>query len=131
MGVTVMAMTMPRMFVGVVVVAPRVIMLVVMRIFAVVVRRGGRASQLVAGSILVVGMFVHLLYATRHKGVAPPWQLTTQRGPRRLAIRRFWASRADSGCAAKRRFVDSKDQKKAGGMTLETAARCVVAAGPD
>jgi hypothetical protein len=79
MGVTVMAMTMPRMFVGVVVVAPRVIMLVVMRIFAVVVRRGGRASQLVAGSILVVGMFVHLLYATHHKRRRPLWQLITWR----------------------------------------------------
>jgi hypothetical protein len=76
MRVPVVAVAMPMMFVAVVMLMSRVAVLVVRKVAAVVVRFAGRTSQVVARGVVVVGMFVHLLYATHHKGVAPLWQLT-------------------------------------------------------
>jgi hypothetical protein len=85
MHMSVMTVAMLMMFVAMVMDVSRVIVLV--RMIAVVVRFAGRASQVVARDIVVVGMFVHLLYSTHHKDVAPSWQLTMQLGQLRLAIR--------------------------------------------
>jgi hypothetical protein len=71
MLMAVVAVPRPMMFVAVVMVVSRMIMLVMRMIFGVDERFAGRASQIVARGIAVVGMFVHLLYATHHKGVAP------------------------------------------------------------
>jgi hypothetical protein len=89
MRVPVMIVAMPMRSVAVVMVVAHVTMLVMRLILAVVERFAGRASQVVAGGIVLVGMFVHLLYSTQHKGVAPSWQLTMRRGRHRLAIRRM------------------------------------------